>query len=44
MASKATGKIKNKGPKQTDAPNPKGQRVLVLKNGVRPVFEWRTRS
>lgn len=44
MASKATGKIKNKGPKQTDAPNPKGQRVMVVRIPGGVTFEWRARS
>ncbi len=35
----ATGRVKKKKGKTQD-PNPKGRRVLVLKDGRRRVFEW----
>jgi len=43
VAAKATGAIKNKKAKVTEGPHPKGQRVMVLKDGRKARFEWRER-
>lgn len=41
MAAKTTGKVKSKGAKTTDPPNPKGVRTLVLRVPGGKTLEWR---
>lgn len=40
----ADSKRPPQGGSKTDPPNPKGQRVLVMKNGRKLRLEWRPRS